>query len=290
MYCVRLSDRRRPPERVEGVDENTTVAEIKSLACWVLEVNEDLPPSCMRLFMKKVELEDDAKTIGEYGVPNLALLQVDIDPAVSKEERAKRKATVEGAERAEQVKNLRIFQGHEATAPTGREEIAVMASFSTLAVDKSGALLLGSATSALALTPVRCKAASTYWSIQLSGAFALPRMKNSFRIPLTPQERGTAEIDPVEEIRARLVGSTLWLTEWAPDRTCVSLFFAMERLVWLFAYRNSTLLQPLPWDAARLVHSFLSPAGEVEITAVDGPTRLGLPLNRFEHTALHAPS
>eukprot|EP00659_Diplonema_papillatum_P018159 gene18159-27983_t len=267
---LRVGERKRTPERVEGLDRDWTLRQVKELALWVLQ-KEDADPSGIRLVVDgTMTPDDDNLTLADCDVRNNAVVIVEFgvsaEPGESPVERAP--ATCSASRTV-----------------MSQQDSAVIGFLYRLSRSDSGALCAeGEKGTAVLLPRV---GPHVLWILNLSGELFPPREKNSFKLSLFVEARqgwrGYELCDvSLEELSERLHGLCISSVEAAPDRTVLSLHFAKERMAATWVYRHSRTVSQLPYETFCHVSSFLSPSGQLEISAVDTTTRVALPLLPFE--------
>eukprot|EP01064_Diplonema_japonicum_P038291 TRINITY_DN9215_c0_g2_i1.p1 TRINITY_DN9215_c0_g2~~TRINITY_DN9215_c0_g2_i1.p1 ORF type:complete len:270 (+),score=46.85 TRINITY_DN9215_c0_g2_i1:69-878(+) len=267
---IRISDRRRAPERVDGVEEGTTVKDVKKIACWVLgKVGVELRD--VELVVEGTTLDNDERLFAEYSERENQLVLVDIKSKCGTTPHDKRTTCHEA------------FKKH----PSADRAVTSLKTIRRLEMnDDDKSLVLRSSAAAVRLKPSKSikETGQIFWNLNFAGDLFSSRSRTSFKIPWGGCLDGLQEAT-LNELSHKLLGLHVWSCESSADRSFIVLYFARERAAATWAHTHSKGLSVLPYDVLAAITSFLSPCGDMEISAINTETRLAYPLLPFSlHT------
>ena len=263
MLALRVCDRRRPPERVEGIDPLTTLGDLRGVVCWVLRRGVAKPDDVRALVIDGVShAADDAtgrqRTLAACGVTMGSLVRVEFSPAV---DTAAAVAASRPAEKRSTQHPRRRSTG--ACLPVSP---LYLTHFRAISMEPAtGNLRMEDAGGGICFSPQRRKP-GLVWYLDFQGAlFPAERSQTRFSLPCGVLEAEAERRGVLLRVNSRLFGLTVWEAEVSATEAFVTLLFATERSVTSWAHTHSRALGQLPADVLNKIVSFLSPQGALEV-------------------------
>ena len=232
---VRVSDRRNT-QRVEGIDNDTTIQQMKKIVCWALDKKEQMAEG-VELKLGGKQLDNDA-TLGGCGVQVNSLILADFG-----------NQTVDCGEAIKKPLNMVKYWPN----PT----VANIREIKSFVIEEASLLFEGLGGGIEIAVPERFRWEQLTWQISyLSESTSIPQ--THFKIPLSNPHDSYITLAPL------IVNRHIWTSESSADDSFISLTFA-ERAALTYACCISPLFNRIPQDIYEAICDFLPPTAHVEV-------------------------